>query len=300
MNKYDFYKTVEGKTNDRLGDECEAVYSEVSKNNGIILHALNIKSEASNVSPSIYMDYFYEEYESGRVSMDDIVEEIVSLYEKHKIKKPFDIDYIKDYEAARGLIGMKMIDASRNKALLQYVPYIPYLDLAIVFFIRVDDEDMGKGSILIKKDLMDDWGVDEEELYKCAYENIRANDVISMTHIFTMLKSMVPKDKLLYEWFDDEEDTPMYVVTNQEGYYGATAMLYEDLLESFGDKLGDDYYILPCSVHELIILPTGNVDIDWLKEVVVTINSDKLQREVVLSDSIYYFDRENKRVTRVA
>lgn len=300
MNRYEFFKAIEGKVNEMLGDRGEAVYSEVSKNNGIILHALNIKSRESNVSPSIYMDYFYDEYETGTESVEEAAEEILRLYEKHRVKVNFNLNYLSDFESVKGMIGMKMIDACRNKSLLTCVPYVPYLDLAIVFYVKVDHEDMGKGSILIKNDLMERWGVDEDELYRCAYENIRANDVVSMTHIFTMLKSMIPVDKINTAWMDNEEDTPMYVVTNEEGCFGATAMLYQDLLESFGDKLGKDYYILPCSIHELIILPICDVELEWLKEMVVTINADKLQREVVLSDSIYYFDREKKRVTRVA
>lgn len=301
MNSYDFYKEIETKFNEMYGEDAKAVYTEVSKNNGVILHGLNIRSEETNVSPTVYLDHFYELYEDGLISLEEVLEKVTEIYEDNKLTEPIDIEFLTDYEIVKDRIEMKIIGRERNMDLLEEVPYVPFLDLAIVFYVRVENEFMGTGSILVKESMKDAWGIDDDELLKVALTNVKSNNPIEFTHIYTVLSSMVPEDKRddVKGIFDDR-NVPMYVASNSEKIWGATAILFDNELGNFADKLKEDLIILPCSIHEIIVLPARDADIDSLKQIVVEINNTQLGRDIILSDSVYYFNRENRRVSRVA
>ena len=164
MNSNEFYKEIETRFNEMYGEDARAVYTEVSKNNGVILHGLNIRSENTNVSPTVYLDQFYELYDDGSFSLEETLQKVSEIYEDNKLTKPVDMEYLTDYEIVRDRIEMKIIGRERNKEFLEGVPYVPYLDLAIVFYVRVENEFMGNGSILVKEGMKDAWGIDDDEL----------------------------------------------------------------------------------------------------------------------------------------
>ena len=196
---------------------------------------------------------------------------------------------------------MKLVGRERNKEFLEGVPYVPYLDLAIVFYVRVENPLMGTGSVLVKDGMRDEWGIDDDELLKVALTNVKDNNPIEFTHIYTVLSSMIPEGKgEEVKGIFDDRNVPMYVASNSEKIWGAVAILFDNELGNFADKLGEDLIILPCSIHEIIVLPAKDADIDSLKQIVVEINNTQLGRDIILSDSVYYFNRENRRVSRVA
>ena len=69
---------------------------------------------------------------------------------------------------------------------------------------------------------------------------------------------------------------PLYVLSNQKRAYGARAILRTDLLQAFAMGAGRNLYILPSSVHELILIPdNGNYSVDDMRETVRTINGKR-------------------------
>lgn len=58
-----------------------------------------------------------------------------------------------------------------------------------------------------------------------------------------------------------EEDTrhaQMYVLTNSEKYWGAVSIIYGGVLEKIAEKIGKDYFVLPSSIHECMIVPEAD------------------------------------------
>lgn len=86
----------------------------------------------------------------------------------------------------------------------------------------------------------------------------------------------------------------MYILTNKKKQYGATCILYEGVLREIAQRLQSDFYILPSSVHEVILLPTNNdSDRKELTEMVLEVNNSILSKEDMLSDHVYYFSKVN-------
>src|SRR5699024_7535782 len=90
----------------------------------------------------------------------------------------------------------------------------------------------------------------------------------------------------------DGERDRMYVLTNRMRSYGAACIAYPYIPGMIGETLGSDYYILPSSVHEVMIVPAcGGLDGEELEEMVREINATQVAEEEVLSDHIYYYER---------
>lgn len=106
----------------------------------------------------------------------------------------------------------------------------------------------------------------------------------------------------IYNSDADISDTgEMYVLTNERGCFGAIWMVYPEVLERIGRRMGKSFYILPSSVHELILVPDGKeVNQIMLKNMVMEINKTEVDTEDKMSDSIYYFDMSDLKLRRVA
>ena len=104
------------------------------------------------------------------------------------------------------------------------------------------------------------------------------------------------KENLL-EIGEDEKQDVMYVLTNSLRNYGAACLFYPHVLEMVGEMLKEDYYVLPSSVHEVIIVPESKaLDADEMSEMVVEINETQVEPEEVLSDHAYFYQRDSKKL----
>jgi len=113
-----------------------------------------------------------------------------------------------------------------------------------------------------------------------------------------VLKELLCDEESLQTPPEVENVCPMYMLSNQNKLNGSVCILYQDLLKDFSERLGCDLYILPSSVHEVLILPAQNdTSCQSLSEMVKEINSSQLSREEILSDHVYYYSRKTCRIT---
>ena len=78
-------------------------------------------------------------------------------------------------------------------------------------------------------------------------------------------------------------------------------MLYPGVLKAFAEKLEQDFYVLPSSVHETILVPAGKgTDKDTLREIVTDINRTQVAEDEVLADSVYYYSRSKDQLIWIA
>ncbi len=94
-----------------------------------------------------------------------------------------------------------------------------------------------------------------------------------------------------------QKTNPLYVLNNNSGVYGASAILYKDVLKNFADSLKKDLVIFPASIHEVLLVPyEERMDTKSLKEMVSAINRQEVVESDVLSDNIYVYKRESNSV----
>lgn len=89
----------------------------------------------------------------------------------------------------------------------------------------------------------------------------------------------------------------MYVATNSKKLNGACVMLYDGLLRDFARKVGRSFYIIPSSIHEVVLIPdTLDMDINYMKAMVKKVNGTEVSPDEVLSDNVYRYDIDTDRI----
>lgn len=297
MNFKEFSESVIKNVNTCLGNDVNTEVKKVTKNNGVELHGLIISKARTSVSPTIYLDGFYREYKEGK-SLGDIVYEIVTIYENNKVSANINLDFFLDYQAVKGRIFIKIVHYEKNKKMLEDVPHICFMDLAVICYYAYMNDFLGKGSIQIETGHLDRWGISEEELFETAKNNTKDKlgmEVKGMDEILIemLIESGKDADREELEAMlkRTEQEVPMYIMTLKGRYFGAACIYYKDMLYSFGKKCGKSFYILPSSIHELILIPdSGKEKPETLRRMVQEVNAGHVAPEEILSDNIYYFD----------
>lgn len=270
----------------------------ICKNNDLKLTGLTIGDQNLNIYPTIYLEEFYKKYEEG-VSFETITDIIWNTYCQNAPKGNWDTSRFIEWRNVKDIICPKIINYGANRELLNSVPYRKVCDLAVVYYAVVDICENGVASILLRNEHLKLWGKTEADLYELALENYRRIFSITSRNLDDIiLELMNCKEDIS---FDENTIVPMIVVTNNKKLNGAAAILFPDELQKIADKMGTDLYILPSSVHEIILLSTDNtMTVDELKETVCFVNSNELRQEEVLSDNVYLFNRHNPSIEIVS
>ena len=290
MDLLTFTEKIKNGLREFYGDQAKVVLENTIKNNGIERCGISIRGK-SNLAIVVYMEKFYEEYKSGK-TIGEIVYEITKINEKNRKEKSLDIDFLRDYEKVKKKLVWRLVNHERNKKRLEDIPHIPCMDLEMVFYCEMYDETLGNISILIQNEHCNLWKIDVEQLKKDAIENAQRILPAQCVH----LSKMIPKEMRLCEKNENTEEG-MYILSNQHLTYGAAAMLYPGELEKFAEKKECNLFILPSSVHEVLLLPDrGEENLGFLMDMVRKINREEVSEEEILSDSVYYYDREKKEI----
>ena len=300
MEYQEFVCAVIGELNLKLKGGAKASLHTAVKNNGKERKGALIEIPGINISPTIYLEEFYEQFEDGD-SMKEVIGDILEFYEKVKCVKSWDASWLTEYEKVREKIVLRMINTKGNVQLLQKVPHCELLDLSIVFHVLLEIDCRGTTMLLIDENMMEKWGVNSEILYRDALSNttrLFQAHLIPITDVMEELlcgKKELPN--LLEDKREEERQDIMYVLTNKKRNFGAACILYPDVLENIGEILGEDYYVLPSSIHEMVIVPMSQGrEIDEMDDMIKEINAAEVAEEEVLSDHTYFYERKTKRL----
>ena len=172
MEYYEFMEKVKDQLQ-RLAEEGVCIkLQKIQKNNGILLKGVSILKNVENIFSTIYLDSFFARYQNGE-TVETIAREIMDLYQIYRIEEPIDPDFYCDFSNVWDHIVCKVINYEKNRELLKNIPYLRYLDLAIVFYCRIQDEQIGKGTILIHNSHLKLWSITDSELSESAKYNTK-------------------------------------------------------------------------------------------------------------------------------
>lgn len=286
--------SMESYTDAKITVKC------VVKNNGLHLIGLEFKDD-SNVAPIIYMNNYYMAFCNG-CTFKELTQQLIREYKKVRTDKYINIEPLLDYDNIKDRITCRLVNYEMNKCMLSDMPHVRYLDLAKIYVISLFAEDYISSEVKINYGMLQLWGKTTDEIDVIATENTEklfTARIISMEEalreVMKNKESSNSMDKEVMAWLDDEDNNvvPLYIATNQYSQNGAIVMCYKNLLKDFADSIGSDVYILPSSVHELLLMKTSEQEFDALKNMVYEINrSDVMEKDQILSDNVYIYSRE--------
>lgn len=189
--------------------------------------------------------------------------------------------YLEDAVTIRENIIIHMISATKNKELLAKCPHrILASDLAITYRLVIQKSDTGIATTIIDDEMAMALHLDEDQLYTLASQNYRR---MFPTTIMTAIETVKPQHAQCEE---------LYIMSNNMHLFGASGLCDLQPLHKFAIEKNTDFYILPSSIHEVLLIPEDKVaEVFVLKLMVCDINRSILEPDEFLSDSVYFYSR---------
>ena len=265
------------------------------------LDALTIfMPENERVSPNYYVNEMYEQYkEIGNLdaALHLIAAEYTEILEKTMTVKPeLDIDELKDN------VIFVLVNTEQNRELLANVPSKPFQDLSVIFRWVMSQNANGMLGSIVTTSMMEAAGLTAESLMEHAVENTKR---ICPPKVISMQKAMMevnpenfePELVELLEQMEEDPKETTWIITNEAGINGASAMLYEENLHKLAEKMGTDMYLLPSSIHEWLAVSVDKEKPEVLADMVQEINMENVRLEERLSNNVYHYDKDLRKVT---
>ncbi len=304
MTKYEIYELIIDRLWDEVGDLgiIELEYVEREKTNGVYLDGINVIVEGVNLAPCVYTGHLLDEtvldddgiftypYEESYISrvVSIIAENIrYAVEEARTASHSIDLDDLNE----ETLIPV-IVNTADNYNMLENTPHKEFLDLAIV--IRMVWKINGRfGSALVNNALFQTFDMSFEDMLLVAMSNYTKMFPPKLENIFEKL-SGIEQDYPIHLY---KEELPMFIISNDDYYFGASVLIDADYMLSVAEFVKDDYYIIPSSQHELIIIPKGEVtECEYIREMIKQVNDEVVPKSEILSDTLYYYDTSKGRV----
>ena len=265
MNRKEFYEYVKDNVKEYLPEsykDAEIILQEVVKNNGLKLTGITIPKGNQRTVPTVYLDSLYQKYVNGK-DADSCVGDVADMRIEAQDKAEFidmGVPDIFDYEKMKEWNEERLAD----KVVTEHGDFDAY------YAVNLKENENGIGSIPVTISLMNEWGVSAEQIQTDAMAADQNRGVVLMD-MNEMVKSMIfggEPENLLHEKLDIEAiENPMFCLTNTQKMNGASLLLQEDIRKQIGECLGSDYFVLPSSIHEVLILPdNGMLEVPELNE----------------------------------
>ena len=298
MNYTSFCDHFTKMLSDRTAPETRLFREKIRKNNGVHLDALIVTDPKFAGAPVIYLAPLYEYYKNG-TPMEALCKLVLSsLKSELPVPEPL-IASLCDFEAVRGRLIFRLISREKNQAFLETVPWVPFLDLAVIFALHLGSRENQQITSIVRNRQAALWGMSPSELYAIAKENSpRMNPAILCDLETLLFGALGKKAKNKQEPSRNPEDSllpPIYILTNESGIYGASCLLYDHITKDLADRIGPDLIILPSSIHEVLFIPFSSLSYESCCRLICDINRREVPEEDILSDKPYLFSGSDGR-----
>lgn len=287
-------QTVAEKLRKEMGEGYLISVATNLKNNNTEQIGITFTHEQKSVSPTIYINDLLEQIIRNERETGEVVREVLSRYE-NSIAATEEIKLLDiELPSCRNRVIYRLISREQNKKMLEDFPYIPFLDMAITFHIIVGANPTYVQTIKIDKKLQEKWDVSVEQLFKMANDNTEKIFPLEIGD----LNQIAKKQHIQTEENDqtDMEGLAMIVITNTTGLFGASAVLYKEVMQNIADEIACDLYVIPSSVHEMILVPAEDEKLyGVLCGLIKKVNENFVSQDEILSDRVYIYLRKDKK-----
>lgn len=276
--------------------DASVVLEEVTKNNDRVLTGLIVRRAGETIAPAVYLEQYAEQIDNGR-SLDSVMREIATIQTNYHVPA-FDLSPLEDYEKVKPVLTIRLYDLEKNQDYLKDKPHTPCGDLVAAYQIQISKDNDGVASAIVTNSLLQTWGISTEQLHKDALAAESNRETVcfhSMEDVMSQLMLNGECPNLL-----NAEEVPslnmgLYVLTNESRLNGAGILAQNNVLEQVGNLLQSDFYVLPSSIHEVLVVPDdGTFTLKELESIVKEVNATQVAPKDLLSDKVQYYDRETK------
>ena len=310
MNAQEFYANVEKTIGDYL--PVEYANAEISlttqvKHNDAERTGIAIHLPGENFTPIIYLDEYYRAYEQGG-EMEDVLKEIADTRINNNLlpnemKEP---GFLADYDNVRGRLQMRAYDTEKNEKRLEGIVHHSFGDFSAAYAIVISNTPEHAIAAMVTPAMLEMWGITKKRLHDDTILSDLSREPVLMDMEEAMALAMGEEGGMNYLAQNtpvnhDKVEMSLFCLTNDERVNGAGLILNSVIQEKIAHILGGNYYVLPSSIHEVLILPDdGTMRASELGMMVRNINSSIVNPEDLLSDKVQIYDAGSKRLVNAA
>jgi len=306
MNFEQFVEDVKAEIKHYLPEEFQDAQIDVLQHNKLneSYLGMTVRKDDQTIAPTVNLEHYYEMFQAFDENLDIVMQQVADLVTLKPIH--LDLSLFTNYEVAKEHLFIRVSDAERNGELLTGLPHRRVENLAITYHIVAEIGEEGIGSTPVTNRMLNGFGITEEQLHQDALDNSPKIFPAKVEAMSSMMDKMMREDMrragmteeeidLYFENMGLNDPNPLTVVTNEHQTNGAAVLFYPGQMEKLGESVKGDFFILPSSTHEVLILPDdGGMTYQELKAMVMEINSTQVSPEDRLADEVYHYDTKDR------
>ena len=292
MTFEEFTETVKENIKDYLPDsyrDAQVTTGRFQKLNSSYL-GLQVKQEGQEAVPTVNLERYYEAYSRGEPGLGHLDKALSGIAEDVQGSLGLQTAWLMDYGQAKDRLFIRVNDARENAEALKNLPHRETDGLAVSYHVAVGGPHGMEASAPVTYSLMKHYGISQQQLHEDALKSA----VVVNPPVFMSMREMMSR----MTGIDAEDLGPavpgpdLMILSNEQALFGAGSLFYPDMLDSVRDRMGGtDYFVLPSSVHEVIVVADdGTVEREALESMVQEINETTVAEEDRLSDHVYHYD----------
>ncbi len=293
MDYKEFIEQVKRDLPERLAGDLKGASvadSHVEKLQNASYDGIDIRPENGSMGISMSMEGYFAAVENGTPYQEvigQIAEEAEESYRDRPVVRPEDY---RDYEKMKPSLMVQLVGQEGNESMLEKIPHQDMVDMAVVYWLDFSMTEDGRATALITNGLLESYGISQEQLHRDAMEQAARKQPFEIKGMNELLAELMGGDAPM----NIGRET-MYVATNSSRMFGASVIAYPDFMEAAAEKMGGDFYVLPSSVHETILVPDDGREIAaGLRAMVQDVNEVDVAPKERLSNEAYHYDSKDK------
>ena len=283
----------------------EVTIHEVMKNNEK-LTGIAFKPKTNDIAPSIYADYFVDSFENSEKGKQELFEKIQNiLMDSFNIKENqvlfSGISNVAEecftQEYFEKNLRLCVMSTETNKDYLSEIPHKNFSDMSLYYKIMVGKE----ASITVRNEHLKYVGIDERQLHALAVKSQKENVSYEVRDMKEIIKGIFEKKGFeVDEYFIETIPSNLKVISNKEMLFGAACIYDDDLMSKAVKDMGENQaFVLPSSVHEIILAPYNEAEIERFHQMVCDVNATEVAPMDRLTDNVYMYDANRKELTQL-
>lgn len=264
---------------------------DVEKLQGESYRGISFQNGDFPVQGNLNMENAFHLHESGRPYSHILRDTEQAIMQQMDRMPQFNLGVMTNYEAMKPKLMTELIPQKGNEDRLADVPHEKIEDLALIYRVDFGETSGGRMSTVITNQMLGEFGITQEQLHQDAVENSAIThpaSLRSMQEVMASMMGMEPEPPMPGE--------PLMLVATTEGaFMGASVIQYPGFMDMAAEKVGGDFFILPSSIHEVLLIPDdGKADFHELAAMVQSINETQVAPADRLSDNVYHYDKTDR------
>lgn len=266
-------------------EDMEIEERKVNKAQRGMLNGLLFRKDGMDCAPTFYIEDFYKSYRDGASIADlshAVIETALHSMDMAGILARDSFEMLGDTD----LLRVRMLNKGSNK---EYLKGIPCRELGCGF-VFIAEIGLGEYGAVITDALLKEYEMTADELFDTAIKNTVEQfpavlhdlgesvigDPENCVNLLNVPSGMAPAVA-----------GPGFVLTNSRFFWGAGALFYPGVIDRIHELLDGDFYVLPSSVHELILIAADDKDPQQLADLVRSANRSVVKEAEILADDLY-------------